>query len=278
MEKRIWFITGISSGLGQALAAAVSETEDFVIGTFRQQKQAQAFVKAHGNRADAFVLDITDAEAVKATVKKIEEKYGRIDVLVNNAGVGFAGAVEETNDAEVRNVMEVNFFGVLHLTREVLPLMRRRRSGHIVQISSHGGLKAFAGFGIYNASKFALEGFSEALAQEIAPLGIKLSMVEPGPFRTNFAGGGLGLADKVIDDYADTAGAFRQKLKGVHQKQEGHPGKAAAAIIALVNAENPALRLPLGSIALKTIGMKIDSVRTDLENGRETAAGAVYNE
>lgn len=278
MQKRIWFITGISSGLGKALAAAVIESGDFVIGTFRKREQVEHFIDEHNGRADAVLLEVTNYEAVERTVKQLVEKYKKIDVLVNNAGVGFAGAVEETSMEEVRKVMEVNFFSALKITQEVLPVMRKQSSGHIVQISSHGGLKAFAGFGIYNASKFALEGFSEALAQEIAPLGIKLSMVEPGPFRTNFAGAGLALAERVIEDYSETAGAFRKKLKGVHQKQEGDPKKAALAIIALVNADNPSLRLPLGSIALKTIGLKIDSVKSDLEKNRNTAENAIFTE
>ena len=156
--------------------------------------------------------------------------------------MGFVGAIEETSMDEVRRVFEANVFGTLKLTQTVLPHMRKEKNGHIVQISSHGGIKAFAGFGIYNASKFALEGFSEALAQEVAPLGIKISIVEPGPFRTKFAGDGLGLAEQVIDDYSETAGAFRAKLKGVDGKQEGDPVKASKAIINLVNSENPSLK------------------------------------
>ena len=276
MQKRIWLITGISSGLGKALAAAVTKRGDFVIGTFRHQEQLNSFKQEQNDKADAVLLDVTNYKAVEQAIKQLTEKYHRIDVLVNNAGVGFAGAIEETSLEETRQVMEVNFFGALKMTQEVLPIMRKQRSGHIIQISSHGGLKAFAGFGIYNASKFALEGFSEALAQEIAPLGIKLSLVEPGPFRTNFAGSGLGLAERIIDDYSDTAGLFRNKLKGAHQKQEGDPDKAAAAIIDLVNAENPSLRLPLGSLAVKTIGMKIESVKSDLEKNRSIAENAIF--
>lgn len=278
MKKRIWFITGVSSGLGKALASAVIESGDFVIGTFRNPEQVESFNQANKGKADAVLLDVTNYQAVERTIKQLVEKYKRIDVLVNNAGIGFAGSIEETSMEEARKVMEVNFFSTLKMTQEVLPIMRRQRSGHIVQISSHGGLKAFAGFGIYNASKFALEGFSEALAQEITPLGIKLSMIEPGPFRTNFAGTGLGLAERIIEDYSETAGEFRKKLKGVHQKQEGDPRKAAFAIIDLVNAKTPSLRLPLGSIALKTIGMKIESVKSDLEKNRITAENAIFTE
>lgn len=277
-KKRNWFITGISSGLGKALADVVIEKGDFVIGTLRKQSQVNEFNEKHKGKAFAFLLDVTDFASIEKVVKRIEEDFSKIDVLVNNAGVGFAGAIEETSMEEIRKVFEVNFFSVLKITNELLPLLRKQRSGHIIQISSHGGLKAFAGFGIYNASKFALEGFSEALAQEIEPLGIKLTMVEPGPFRTNFAGEGLGLAKNVIDDYSETAGVFRGKLKGVHQKQEGHPQKAAMAIFDLTLSDNPSLRLPLGKIALKTIKMKLDSVTADLEKNREVAEKAVFDD
>lgn len=277
MRNRIWLITGISSGLGKALAESVIEKGDFVIGTFRHEWQAEEFNKRTTENAKAIVLDITIAKSVENCVQKIISDYGRIDVLVNNAGMGFVGAVEETSLEEVRSVFEPNFFGTLKLTQTVLPSMRKEKKGHIVQISSHGGIKAFAGFGIYNASKFALEGFSEAMSQEVAPLGIKVSIVEPGPFRTNFAGNGLGQAENVIDDYSETAGAFRTKLKGVDGKQEGDPVKASKAIIALVNSENPTLRLPLGKIALMTIEMKLKSIKSDLEANRETAENAVYD-
>ncbi|AZQ43495.1 oxidoreductase [Nonlabens ponticola] len=276
MEKKIWFITGISSGLGEALATQVMNAGDFVVGTFRKESQTSAFNKKYEDKGHAITLDVTQENEIAPAVKNIIEQFGNIDVLVNNAGIGIIGAVEETSIAETRKVFETNFYSVLNLTNAVLPYMRDRKSGHIIQISSHGGLKAFAGFGIYNASKFALEGFSEALAQEIAPLGIKLTMVEPGPFRTRFASSNLMEADKVIEDYNDTAGAFRNKLKGVDGKQEGDPNKAALAIINLVNSDNPSLRLPLGKTALVTIQMKIDSVQADLDAHREIAAGAIY--
>ena len=246
MKNRIWFITGISSGLGKALAESVMASGDFVIGTFRKQSQVEEFNKKFATTAHSVLLDITDEQNIERTIDTIISKYGRIDVLVNNAGMGFVGAIEETSMDEVRRVFEANVFGTLKLTQTVLPHMRKEKSGHIVQISSHGGIKAFAGFGIYNASKFALEGFSEALAQEVAPLGIKISIVEPGPFRTKFAGDGLGLAKQIIDDYSETAGTFRTKLKGVDGKQEGDPVKASKAIIDLVNSENPSLKATAG--------------------------------
>lgn len=276
MKRKIWLITGISGGLGRALALAVMEKGDFITGTFRHQSQVDQFNEEYAGKGFSFILDVTAEDQVAKTVQEIVSAFGRIDVLVNNAGTGFAGAIEETSPEEVREVFEVNFFAALHLTRQVLPVMRRQKSGHIVQISSHGGVRAFAGFGIYSATKFALEGFSEALAQETAPLGIKVSIVEPGPFRTNFAGKGLGLAKNVIDDYLATAGVFREKLQGVNGKQEGDTDKAAAAIINHVDSDNLTLRLPLGKTAVLTIGMKINSLKADLEANREIAEGAVF--
>ncbi len=272
MKKNVWLITGISSGLGKTLAESVLEHGDYVIGTLRKQSQVNNFNTKYSGKAHAVLLDITDHKATEKVIAAIPE----IDVLVNNAGIGFVGAIEETSIAETRSVFEANFFGTLKMTQEVLPKMRAKRKGHIVQISSHGGIKAFAGFGIYNASKFALEGFSEAMAQEIGPLGIRTIIVEPGPFRTEFAAKGLPEAQKVIYDYADTAGAFRSKLKGVHGKQEGDPKKAAKAILDMVHSENTTLRLPLGKVPLTTIQMKLDSVQADLDHHTKTAENTVF--
>ena len=273
---KYWLITGISSGLGEALANAVMQTNDFVIGTFRNQEQVDQFNKKHPEKGYAILLDITNQKNIAEGINTIISKFGRIDVLVNNAGIGFIGAIEESSLEEVRSVFEANFFGTLQLTQAVLPHMRKAKNGNIIQISSHGGIKAFAGFGVYNASKFALEGFSEALAQEVAPLGIAVSIIEPGPFRTKFAGNNLREAHLEIDDYAETAGIFRQKLKSVDGKQEGNPTKAALEIITLTQTEKPTLRLPLGKTALTTIAMKIKSITEDLEANREKAENAVF--
>ncbi len=273
MDKKVWLITGVSSGLGKALAESVMETGDYVIGTLRKKEQLKAFNMINEGKGHAVLLDITDYDSIVETVKAIPQ----IDVLVNNAGVGFVGAIEETTLEETRAIFESNFFGTLKMTQEVLPKMREKGNGDIVQISSHGGIKAFAGFGIYNASKFALEGFSEALQQEVEPLGIRVTLVEPGPFRTNFAAGSLKEAKKELRAYDATAGQFRRNLKGVDGKQEGHPVKAARAIIAKVNSQSQGLRLPLGTIPLKTIGMKLESVQQDLELYRTIAQAAVYD-
>ena len=276
MDNKVWLITGISSGIGHALATEVMAKGDFVIGTFRKEAQVEAFNTANAGKGHAILLDVTDFTSMEKHIAMLSQQYGRIDVLVNNAGYGLAGAIEETSIAETRALFEANFFGALKLTQEVLPLMRQQKQGHIVQISSHGGFKAFPGFGMYNASKFALEGFSEALAAEVAPLGIKVSIVEPGPFRTKFAGSGFVLAEKAIEDYNGTAGLFRQKIKGVDGIQEGDPAKAASAIYYTVQQEKAPLRLPLGKIALGTLNAKLESVKNDIEASRALAEGAVF--
>jgi NAD(P)-dependent dehydrogenase (short-subunit alcohol dehydrogenase family) len=276
MENKVWFITGISSGLGKAIAQAAISQGIFVIGTFRNPEQAAEFNKEHKEKALALTLDITRKEDVDAAMSVIASKFPRIDVLVNNAGFGFAGAIEETGMTEARDVFEANFFGTLQVTQAFLPIFRKQRSGHIIQISSHGGFKAFPGFGIYNAAKFALEGFSEALAQEITPLGIKLTIVEPGPFRTGFAGAAFKKAAVSLADYAPTAGAFRERMAAVDGKQEGDPAKAADAILRISRLENPPLRLPLGKIALNSLSAKLDSVKSDMERFRELAEQAVF--
>ncbi len=276
MKNKIWFITGISSGLGKALAQTVIENGDFVIGTFRNQSQADVFNNQHKDEAFALTLDITQPTEIEKAVKLVTDKFEKIDVLVNNAGFGFAGAIEETSAAETREIFEANFFGTLKLTQSFLPMLRQQKSGHIIQISSHGGFKAFPGFGIYNASKFALEGFSEALAIEVAPLGIKLTIVEPGPFRTNFAGSSFKQADKVIEDYNSTAGAFRERMKLVDGKQEGDPIKASKAIIDITKLDTPPLRLPLGKIAIISLTTKLESVQKDINTYQDIAESVVY--
>ncbi len=276
MKNKVWFITGVSSGLGMALAQVVIAAEGYVIGTFRKKEQVEAFNNKYGHKAMGILLDITDMDGIKNQVASVYSKTGKIDFLANNAGIGMVGAIEETSLEEARRVFEPNFFGTLRLTQTILPLMRAQKSGHIVQVSSHAGVKAFAGFGIYNASKFALEGFSEAMAQEVNPLGIKVTIVEPGPFRTSFAGSSLLLSHRTIEDYNETAGAFKEKLLSVHNKQEGDPVKAAHIIFDYVQKENQPLRLALGKIPLKTIQMKIDSLNSDLSHNKYLSEKAVY--
>jgi NAD(P)-dependent dehydrogenase (short-subunit alcohol dehydrogenase family) len=273
----VWFITGISSGLGKSLTEKVMESGDFVIGTFRQAAQVEAFNQQNEGRGFALQMEVSKQEEVKNAFKVIEEKFGRLDVLVNNAGIGFLGAIEEASVAEAKDIFETNVFGALQVTQAALPIFRKQRSGHLFQISSGAGMKASAGFGIYNASKFALEGFSEALADEVKPLGITVTIVEPGPFRTQFAGTSIKQADNQIEDYAATVGVFRKRMvEVVNQNQEGDPNKAAKIMVEVARLENPPLRLPLGKIVLNAIQAKLDSVQKDLNEWKEVAASAVF--
>lgn len=271
MHKKIWFITGISSGFGRAIADAALQTGHVVVGTFRQQAQTDAFNRQSKSNALALTVDVTRPGDVEHAFQVIENRFGRIDVLVNNAGYGLAGAVEETSVDEAREIFEVNFFGPLKVCQTFLPMLRRQKHGHIIQMSSHGGLKSFAGFGLYNASKFALEGMSEALMQELLPLGIYLTIVEPGPFRTNFAGSSFKNATGMIDDYRGTAGVFRDRISKVHGKQEGDPEKAAKVIVTLAENPNPPLRIMLGSTSIASVRSKLASVSTDLQASEEIA-------
>lgn len=274
--QKIWFITGISSGLGKALTEAVLQHGDFVIGTFRKPEQVDEFNRTYPDKGYAMLLDVTQRSQIDAAAEQVTSQFGRVDVLVNNAGYGFAGAIEEASEAEIRAVFEANFFGAVAVTQAFLPLMRQQRSGHIIQMSSHGGMKAFAGFGVYNASKFALEGISEAVAAEVAPLGIRVTMVEPGPFRTEFAAAAFTQAHQQLDDYNATAGVFRSRMQAVNGQQEGDPVKAAEAIYHITTIDNPPLRLPLGKIALNTLAAKLASVQQDINAWRSVAEGATF--
>ncbi len=263
--SKIWLITGVSSGFGLSLALAVLAAGDVVVGSVREAEQGEAFVQAMGGSASFVVMDVTNAAQREAAVAEVLSKQGRIDVLVNNAGYGFFGAVEEASDAEARHQMEVNFFGALALTQLVLPAMRAQKSGHVVQISSIAGISGTQGLGLYNASKFALEGFSEALAQEAAPLGIKVTLVEPGPFRTEWAGGSSVRSAKQIAAYAPTAHETYNVINGYSGKQPGDPDKGAKLIVEAVKSANPPLHLPLGKMAVDRMRSKLASLGREVD-------------
>jgi NAD(P)-dependent dehydrogenase (short-subunit alcohol dehydrogenase family) len=277
MVQRVWLVTGISSGIGQALAKAIMDAGDLVVGTFRKQDQVDLFNQQNTQQALGVLCDTTETEQLQQLIQKAIERFGRIDVLVNNAGVGFVGAVEETSEEEFRRVFDVNVFATLNLTRLILPLFRQQKRGHVVQMSSMSGILASAGFGIYNASKFALEGYSEALAQELKPLGIRVTLVELGPFRTNFAGSSLSEAKTRIDAYAETAAKMRTYFQEVNGQQEGDPEKGAAAIVAMVASEKSTLRLPLGVKAIKAIELKLANVQADVNANRAVAESVVFH-
>ncbi len=263
-ESRVWFITGCSTGFGRELAKAVLARGERVVATARKVEEVQDFEESGPELARAVRLDVTDPEEVSGAVDAALDAFGRIDVLVNNAGYGSMGGVEEISDEEIRRQFEVNVFGVLNITRAVLPHMRERRQGHIINISSVGGFVGVPGFGIYNGTKFAVEGISEALALETEPLGIRITIVEPGAFRTDWAGRSLEAAPE-IDDYKETVGQTREYIANENGNQQGNPRLAAEAMISAVEADEPPLRLPLGDDALDQIREKLDSVKQETD-------------
>jgi NAD(P)-dependent dehydrogenase (short-subunit alcohol dehydrogenase family) len=268
---RTWLITGCSSGFGRALAEAALQHGDQVVATARR---AESLSDLDG--ALAVGLDVTRQDQIDAAVATALDRYGRIDVLVNNAGTGSVGAVEEFSMEHLREVMETMFFGAVALTKAVLPHMREHNSGAIVQISSQGGQVSFAGFGAYCAAKFALEGLSDALADEVAPLGIRTLIVEPGSFRTGLLGSTMHRAPEIAA-YAETVGATRAYTEGEDGRQQGDPRKAAAAILRALDAPDAPRRLALGPDAVDNIRAAHERLRADLDGweavSRDTAFG-----
>jgi NAD(P)-dependent dehydrogenase (short-subunit alcohol dehydrogenase family) len=267
--NKVWLITGANSGFGRAIAEAAIAEGDVVVATARRVAALDDLAAAHHGQIDVLPLDVTDPVAIDATVQDVIDRHGRIDVLVNNAGRTHVGAAEETTDTELRDLFEVHLFGPVALTRAVLPHMRERRSGAIVQISSMGGQLSFAGFGAYSATKFALEGMSEALADEVRPLGITVLIVEPGAFRTGLFGSHS--ASEPMPDYAATVGRTRQMIEDGAGTQPGDPTKAATAILTALAAPSTPLRLPLGDDAVDAILTHLDRTTVDLRNWEKLA-------
>ena len=272
----VWFITGCSSGLGRALAAAVLGRGHRAAVTARSPEQVADLVDAHPGRAIALPLDVTDRHQVERAVKAAASAFGHIDVLVNNAGYGYLAALEEGEDDEVRALFETNVHGLAAVTKAVLPGMRARRTGHIVNISSLGGLAAFGATGYYHATKFAVEGLSESLAAEVEPLGIRVTIVEPGAFRTNWSGPSMRQSEIRIDDYADTAGARRASTLATYGKQPGDPDRAAAAIITVVESPEPPLRLLLGTAAYDVATKRLTTLQAGFDSWRDLTLSADY--
>jgi NAD(P)-dependent dehydrogenase (short-subunit alcohol dehydrogenase family) len=269
--NRVWLITGASSGFGRAIAEAAVAADDTVVATARNAAVLSGLAAAHPGQVEALPLDVTDTAAIGPAVQDVIDRHGRIDVLVNNAGRGHVGAAEETSDDELRSLFDVHVFGPAALTRAVLPYMRARHSGSIVQMSSMGGQMSFAGFSAYSATKFALEGMSEALADEVRPLGIRVLIVEPGSFRTGFFGSTCD-SDQIAD-YSATVGPTRQMILASDGRQPGDPAKAAAAIITAIDAPETPLRLPLGDDAVDAISGHLDSVRAELAAWEKISRG-----
>jgi NAD(P)-dependent dehydrogenase (short-subunit alcohol dehydrogenase family) len=273
----VWFITGASRGFGLEITRVALERGDSVVATARNPQSVIDALPGAGDRLLAVELDVHRPEQIRAAVDAAVAKLGRIDALVNNAGRGLVGTLEETSDQEARAAFDVNVFGLLAVTREVLPHMRAQHSGLVINISSVGGFVAWPGWGIYSATKFAVEGLSEALRQEVAPLGIKVTAVEPGPFRTDFLdGASLQIAEKHIEDYASTGGAARTWAVDNNNGQDGDPRKAAEIIVGLADREDLPERIALGANAVDSIAEKLDRTARDLEEWKQVALSADF--
>lgn len=272
MSRKVWFLTGASRGFGLEIARKILSQGDQVVATARRADEIPARLPNPGDALLAVDLDVTNADQVDQAVQSAVDAFGRIDVLVNNAGRGLLGAVEEASDAAIRAVYDVNVFGALAVLRAALPVLRRQRSGHVINISSVGGLLGSPGWGIYNSTKFALEGFSEALAKELKPLGIWVTIVEPGYFRTDFLdASSLGTEHTIIDDYESTAGAMRAHAVDVNHTQPGDPIKAAAAIVGIAAAAEPPVHLLLGSDCVAAVEAKIGELQADIDAWRNVS-------
>lgn len=272
-----WMITGIGSGLGAALARAALERGDIVAGTARDEAALKSFEAQARDRAFGFKLDIRDEGQVIAVAKAVEERTGGIDVLVNNAGYGLVCAVEEATAAEVRDQFEVNVFGQLAVLRAVLPFMRERRAGHVVNVTSVSGLATWAGTGIYCASKFAFEAIGQTLAQEVAELGIRVTNVAPGGMRTDYAGRSLLLSKNRISDY-DGRARQAQHILGDHAgKETGDPARVAAAILKAIDSKNPPLHLLLGEDALHYAGDQFEAIQKEIEVWKPVSLSIAYS-
>jgi NAD(P)-dependent dehydrogenase (short-subunit alcohol dehydrogenase family) len=275
-DAKVWLITGSSSGFGRSLVEAVLKKGDRVVATARKPEQLDDLVQQYPETIHAVRLDVTNLQDVQAAIESALNQYHRIDVLVNNAGYPALGAIEELSDDDIRRQFETNFFGALSMIRAVLPTMREQRSGHILNISSFAGVASLSGLGIYSATKFALEGASEALAQEVKPLGIKVTLIEPGGFRTNGAGSSMVTPKYPISDYAETSGKTIDFMRASHSNQPGDPAKAANAMIQVVESDDPPLRLALGEDSANGIVQKLDAMKAELEAWKSVSLSTAF--
>jgi NAD(P)-dependent dehydrogenase (short-subunit alcohol dehydrogenase family) len=274
--SRIWFITGCSSGFGLLLAHEVLRRGERVIATARDASKLDELVTGYPDTARTFALDVTKPAEIEAVAQKAIAAFGHVDVLVNNAGYGVNGAIEEVSEEDFEPMFQTNIYGLIRTTRAFLPHFRERRSGHIFNLSSIGGLIGRAGWGFYNTTKFAVEGFSEALADELTPLGVSVTVVEPGPFRTDFLGRSGKLAAKEIAEYKDTAGVAREYMRTQSGKQAGDPQKAVDAIIAVADSKNPPVHLILGKLALTRFRGKLAQWQSDMDAWESVTVGSDF--
>jgi len=276
MKDKVWFITGCSTGFGRELAKEVLTKGYKAVVTARNPDDVKDIVAAHPENAFALKLDVTNGDEIKAAVAQTVQHFGKIDVLVNNAGIGYFGAIEESEEDEVRRMFEINFWGLAGVTKAVLPFMRKQKSGHILNVASIGGLVGFPAVGFYNATKFAVDGYSDALSKEVAPLGIKVTVICPSGFRTDWAGRSANNSKIVIDDYKATAEANKSNIRDYSGKQPGDPVKAAKAIVKAVESDNPPLHLLLGAAALKGARNKLEVLKKDFDAWEAITIGADF--
>lgn len=274
-DSPVWFITGCSTGFGREFARVALAHGFRVAATARDPSKLANLIAGHEDKAMALALDVTNPEQIKHAVSEAERAFGRIDVLVNNAGYGYLAAVEEGEDKDIHAIFETNFFGVAAMTRAVLPGMRARRHGYIVNIASVGGVIGHAGSGYYSATKFAVEGLSEALAQEVEPLGIHVLIVEPGPFRTNF-GRAVKQSPTMIADYEQSAGKHRREIIERSGTQAGDPARAAEAIIKAVESPTPPRHLILGQAGFDNVENQLHALLQEAELWKTTSFAADY--
>jgi NAD(P)-dependent dehydrogenase (short-subunit alcohol dehydrogenase family) len=277
-QGKVWLITGASSGFGRLLAEYLCGLGATVVATARQVKQMEDLKSRWPEQAVILPLDVTKPASIEAAVKDALARTGHIDVLVNNAGYGVTGAIEEVSEAEYMPMFETNVFGLIALTKALLPQFRERRSGNIVNLSSIAGLVGGAGWGFYNATKFAVEGFSAALAAEMAPLGVHVTVVEPGPFRTEFLGRSGVEAKAIIPEYKESAGKSREYFQTQSGKQPGDPQRAVEAIVTAVSAAEPPKNLLLGKSALTRFRTRLEEWNKELAAWEETTLGADFPE
>lgn len=275
-KNPVWFITGCSTGFGRELAKLTIGSGWPTVVSARDKARVTDLVTGHEDNALAVDLDVTDAAQITAAVKAAEDRFGRIDVLVNNAGYGYQSPIEEGSDSEIRDQFEANVFGLFAMTRAVLPGMRTRRRGHVINITSVAGFIGFPGSGYYAASKHAVEGMSDALAAEVAPLGIKVTCVEPGPFRTDWAGRSLRQTESKIADYAETAAARMRQTAGYSGQQPGDPVRAGEAIIKITEVENAPRHLVLGEFGYGAVTAKLKERLALIEEWKDTSLGADF--
>jgi NAD(P)-dependent dehydrogenase (short-subunit alcohol dehydrogenase family) len=275
-NSRVWFITGASTGFGRLLAEEILRHGDLVIATARNMSKIADLAKKNPDSARTFELDVTRPAQIISVAEQAIAAFGHVDVLVNNAGYGVNGAIEEVSEDEFEAMFQTNLYGVIRNTRAFLPHFRQRRKGHIINFSSIGGLIGTAGWGFYNTTKFAVEGFSEALSAELKPLGVQVTVIEPGAFRTDFLGRSGKLAARELPEYAETAGKAREYLTTQSGKQPGDPQKAVEAVIKVVDSPNPPLHLILGKTALKRFRDKLTAWEGEIAEWEDVTTGADF--